>query len=165
MDKEIIVSLISNITTIIVGIITAIVAYKGSIRGAKEQIEHERQLLNATTEEQKVFAQMAIERFISNEIKMNFKQIFSKNLANSLNTLNQPFDSYINTAKSFSFEEFNKVKYELIKTKSNSIEKIIKIYDMFYLIERKNDISRYTHEEFKLLKEAYSICLLEYWEK
>jgi hypothetical protein len=165
LNDEIIVGLISNVTTILVGILTAVVAYKASVKGAKVQIEHERQLIEETLREQTEFATLAIERFISNEIKKNFKAIYSASFANSLVQLNEPFQSYLGKREEFSYEEFNKVKYELIKSKSTSIDNLIKIYDMFLLIDRKNDISQYTQNEYNLLKETYIMCLNEYWEK
>lgn len=163
MSTDVIVALISNGTTILVGVLAAFVGYKASVKGAKIQIEHERESLLEANEEHREFTKAAIETFVNNEIKKNFKEIYSEEIGNSLRDLDTPFRKTLNSHGRFSFNEFNNVKYELIKTKSDSISKILKIYEMFTLIEREIEIHNYTQKEYDLVREAYQICLNEYW--
>jgi hypothetical protein len=160
LNNDVIVSLISNVSTIGVGILTAVVAYKGSLRGAKEQIEHERKKLRDEAAEQRQFANLAIQKFLSYEIKKNFLVICTSRLSNSINILDEPFQFGLHP--SFTYTEFNNLKYDLIKYNSEEIEEIINIYEMFYLIELKGDIISLTQDEYTRFRKAYKTCLMKY---
>ncbi|MCE4093348.1 hypothetical protein LXM61_29975, partial [Priestia megaterium] len=62
----------------------------------------------------------------------------------------------------FSYHEYNQLKYELIKFESNEVEEIINIYDMFYLVERKQEFLAFSDEEYEAVKTAYFICEEKY---
>jgi hypothetical protein len=80
MNADIGVALISNGTTIAVGILTAVVAYKASVKGAKIQIEEQQKRFEEEVREQNEFAKTSIEKFIIHEIINNFIQIKNRHI-------------------------------------------------------------------------------------
>ncbi|MCQ9285301.1 hypothetical protein NQ129_26405 [Priestia aryabhattai] len=169
-------------TTIVTNVITAAVAYFGTIQGSKlqiksqqkttqQQIENDRQtaLLQIQTEQQRLdnaiteqnrFNQRAIKNFISHEIKDNFFKLGSMDLENRLKENSSPFQYSCNYK--YSYHEYNQLKYELIKFESDEVEEIINIYNMFYIMERKQDVLAFTDEEYASFKNSFFICVDKY---
>ncbi|MGE8082137.1 hypothetical protein [Peribacillus loiseleuriae] len=171
MDVSLINTLITSGVTLVVGAVGAIVAYKGTIKGAKVQIEsqqeqtdkqfvNEMKQLNETRKQQAEFTRKAIENFISNEIKDNFRKLNNSTLSASLTNNSIPFQHFLNYT--YKYEEFNSLKHELIKYESDEVKEIINIYDMFYLIERKQEIKDFSQTEYEAFQKAYNACLSKY---
>lgn len=153
-------TIIASGTTIAIGILTAVVAYKASIKGAAVQIQHEKEKLSQEAKKHSEYAKKAIERFIVHEVKSNFKKINSKLVISRLHEPTPFQHGFGNT--SFSYDEFNRVKYELVKFESEDIVEVIKIYDLFYLLELKQDIQYLTQKEYEEFKEVYRILETKY---
>mgnify|MGYP007039607215 CR=1 FL=1 len=110
--------------------------------------------------QQAEFTRKAIENFISNEIKSNFMRLNSSHLSAQIATNEKPFQYSLNYT--YTYDEFNNLKYELIKFESNEVKEIINIYDMFLLLERKQEITYFTQSEYNDFKAAFNICLSKY---
>lgn len=161
MNTDVTVAMISGATTIVVGVLTAFVAYKGSVKGATEQIEHAQENLNKEIARQNKFATAAIEKFVIHEVKKNFSRINNDTMKGNLKKFEQPFQ-HLYGDPSFDYSEFNRVKYDLIKFESDIVDEIINIYDVFYLIERKQDINKFTQNEYDSFKITFNMCLKKY---
>lgn len=160
MNIDLINGLVSSGVTLVVGAAGAVVAYYGTIKGAKIQIENEQKKLKEAEEQQAKFTREAIENFLHNEIKSNFMSLNTSHLSATLTNNTIPFQYFVGHA--YKYDEFNRLKYELIKFESDEVKEIISIYDMFYLIERKNEIQTFTQSEYDIFKKAYDICLSKY---
>ncbi|MGG0545408.1 hypothetical protein ABEY63_26415 [Priestia aryabhattai] len=182
MDASIVNNLITSGVTVGGGVITAVAAYKGTIEGSKlqiksqqkatqEQIESdtataiyqiktEQENLDKAIAEQKEFNKRAIKNFINYEIKDNFFKFSSVSLEERLKNNSYPFQFGCN--HEFSYHEYNQLKYELVKFESAEVEEIISIYNMFYLLERRQDIIAFTEEEYESFKQAFFICESKY---
>lgn len=163
MSENICIALISSITTICVGVLTAVVAYKSSVRGATIQINHANDKLKTEMEKQNNFAKSAVEKFITHEIKMNFAKISSKSrqdVIDSLKVSDKPFKhSY---GKKFDYTEYDRLKYDLIKYNSEIIDEVMSIYEIFFLLDLKEDFINFTQEEFDNFKKVYLMALEKY---
>lgn len=171
INVDLVNNIITSGVTLIVGAVGAIVAYKGTLKGAqmqieseqshaRMQIEHEQKQFEETQKQQAEFTRKAIENFISIEIKNNFKELNNTHLSARLTENEYPFQYFIGHI--YNYHEYNNLKYELIKYESEEVIEIINIYDMFYLIERKKDILNLTQSEYDEFKKAYHICLSKY---
>jgi hypothetical protein len=163
MDADLINGLVSSGVTLVVGAAGAIVAYYGTIKGAKIQIENEQKKLKEAEELQAIFTREAIENFLHHEIKSNY-MLLNRPLLTSLLTENTtPFQYNVGDDYKSTYDEFNRLKYELIKFESDEVKEIISIYDMFYLIERMRDIDKFNQSEYDQFKKAYDICEAKYY--
>lgn len=128
---------------------------------ATKQIEHAQENLKSEISKQNKFAKAAIEKFVIHEVKKNFALINNETVRGNLEVYKESFQLGYGK-KPFDYNEFNQVKYDLIKFESNIIDEIINIYDVFYLIDRKQDIKEFTQEEYNNFKEVFEICLNKY---
>lgn len=157
MDPNVQNTIISGIVTIIVGIITALAAYLGAIKGAKTQIEHEKNMLKKQQQEQSDFTKAAIQEFIMEEIKHNFNKVIENNTLSLRLKESTPIQYSHNLT--FKKDEFEKFKHELIKSKSDLVEKILFYYRVFSLLEEKSDLKMFEQYEFEDLKKALSMYI------
>lgn len=171
INAEILNSIITGATTLLVVVIGSVATYKGTIKGAKLQIENQEKQahqqyirdmnsLNESRKKQEVFQKNAIENFLSNEIKFNFEKIFDDNLAWELYRHDEPFN--YNFRRGFVFKEYDNFKYELIKSDSDHVKETVNIYDMFYSIERKMFLQRFTQIEYENFQKSYQVCIEKY---
>jgi hypothetical protein len=165
--------------SIVVGFLGAIIGagagFGGSIIGANLQINHERKRLREEeeerkkeVEEQRRLYEYAVENFLRNEIQDNFRSCFhygGKTMKNQLEynecKFQHDLSNYVSQCK---FDEYNKLKYELVKLEVSKVQEIIEIYDMFYLLRRKKDIGDFTQSEYERFKKSYITCYEEYYE-
>lgn len=149
--------------------------YFGSIGGAKLQIKEEKRKLREENEErkkeieeQRKLYEYAIDNFLRNEIKNNFVLCFGHgggNLLRSLEMSDQSFSSsFAATCTQCKFDEYNKLKYELVKLGGNKVQEIIDIYDMFYLVVSKRDLQNFFKEEYDQFKKTYKLCFEKYYK-
>ncbi|MDN4074319.1 hypothetical protein [Fictibacillus terranigra] len=163
MDIDLLNNIITNVVTLAVGTVGAIVGYKAAIKGAKMQIENEHKKLQEAVEEQAEFTKSAIENFIRTEIDHNFSQIKFDEFKYQLQENEAPFPYYFHNSEiDFTYEEFNSLKYEIIKFESPQAKELISIYDMFRLIERKQDVEFFTQLQYDEFKKTYFLCYFEY---
>ncbi|MCR8870522.1 hypothetical protein [Peribacillus frigoritolerans] len=162
---------VSNIITLAVGAVGAIATYYGTMNGAKMQIKNQQEQadkqfvnemkkLNQARKQQEEFTRKSIENFLSNEIKSNFNKINNISLSRDLTNNSMPFVYLMNYT--YKYDEYNSLKHELIKFESDEVKEIINIYDMFYLLERKQGVQGFTQTEYEALKKAYNVCLSKY---
>ena len=119
-------------------------------------------------EEQKKLYEYAIDNFLRNEIQDNFRSCFryrGKLIKDRLKSNEYKFShDFSDSVSQCKFDEYNKLKYELVKLEVGKVQEIIEIYDMFYLICRKKDIGDFTQSEYEQFKKAYILCFEEYYE-
>lgn len=169
------VDLWSMITGFVGAIGGAYFGYKGSIKGAKLQIDEERRKLREENEErkkemeeQRKLYEYAIDNFLRNEIKNNFVLCFGHgggNLIRSLEMSDQSFSyGFAITCSQCKFDEYNKLKYELVKLRGNKVQEIIDIYDMFYLVVSKHNLQHFFKPEYDQFKKTYKLCFEKYYK-
>ncbi|PHF64726.1 hypothetical protein [Priestia aryabhattai] len=167
MNVELLNAILTNGVALVVGATGAVVAYKGSVKGSMLQIEAERQKMIAEDDEKKKMYKEAIEKFLSNEIKTNFRILNPNGVNYMLDRLkdgrptqfifNRPSNGYL-------FNEYNNLKYELIKVGGEEAKETMAIYEIFYLVNRKKDMGDFTQEEYNQFKKGYNLCLKKYHE-
>ncbi|MES9757735.1 hypothetical protein ABWK29_14805 [Priestia megaterium] len=172
MDASIVNNIITSGVTVGVGILTAVVAYIGTIKGSKLQIEAQQETMKTQLQEERMkleeervrqaeFTKKAIERFLSYEIKNNFKLLNEGRYLNQFVYTQTVPTGYFNDNK-YSYEEYNKLKYDLIKFESSEVQEILDVYNMFYTIERKQTIGNFTENEYADFLHGLQICLAKY---
>ncbi|PGT75532.1 hypothetical protein [Priestia megaterium] len=170
-------------TTIATNVVTAAVAYFGTIKGSKLQIksqqvttqqqidsdrqtamlqlQNEQQNLDDAISKQNEFTRKAIKNFISHEIKSNLTELIKSGDTLKMITRNDfPFHYTVNP--SFKYDEYNNLKYELIKFESEEAEEIIGIYDMFQIIDRKRNFHDFNQFEYDRFKKYFDVCNSKY---
>ena len=162
MCVDITPDVIEGLTTVAVGLAGGWIGYRGSLEGAKKQIEHEQKLMAIKDAEQRDFATNVIRSFIVEEIRTNFTSFIGRanNLTDKLKEHDRPFDQEIVTY--FSFDEFEKGKYELIKSNDALVQEIIDIYRTFKILHRIRNLKELNHNEYKDFQRVYKICLEKY---
>ncbi|OYN65454.1 hypothetical protein [Bacillus safensis] len=172
MSNDIIIAIIGGAVTIIVGITTAVASYRGTIRGAKIQIQkNEEELEKKRTKEKKErdkrqeegtkYRVEIIENFIKHEIRENFLLIKNDAFENHyLNTSRSNLLTYFSFPETLKFSEFDKAKYELIKYESEIIREVLAIYDAFKMVTSvRGDIRKLSYDEYQMFKNGYRHCL------
>ena len=162
MSSDIIVAIISGAVTIIVGFAGGWFGYLGSIKGATKQIQHERDLILVGDRKQQDFAVSVIKSFLVEEIRTNFTSLIGRanGLTDRLRENDKPFDQDLVTY--FSFDEFEKGKYELIKSNDILVREIIDIYKTFKILHRVGNVKELNVNEYKDFQRVYRICLEKY---
>ncbi|WP_226678283.1 hypothetical protein [Mesobacillus jeotgali] len=141
MNTEIVVASISGIVTIVVGVISALAAYKGSIKGAQNQIEKaNKDSENAKKEEDKL-SRRFIESFLYDEIYTNL-EIIQSSVINAFkeqaeNTL---IGGYNLGKYDFKFDTYNEIRYQL--NKINSLEYVADIMSVYKCFRRINQVEK-----------------------
>ncbi|MDE0640815.1 hypothetical protein PWJ77_10055 [Bacillus sp. CNPSo 3703] len=166
MGQEIIIALIQGGVTLSVGALTAFVTYRAvrlqikkneeTFLKKREQQEKERTKVERESHD---YQKQIIERFIDFEIHDNFniiKRNYNRKLVFSTEKLREEeFDP-----TGLDFTEFDKIKYELIKYKSDTINEVIEIYDAFRLLMIYEGLCRkMPDDEFHKFKKGYEHCL------
>ena len=157
MHTEVQVAIISGITTLIVGIISACAAYIGSIKGAKTQIEHEKALLEKKEAEQRAFAESAIQQFIMREVHCNFNNII--NDKNMMVKLEEKVTNSFYHNKEFIYKKFERYKNYLIKSNTELVKRIFQYYDVFKLLEANNDFKLFTQKEYEYINNTVKLYI------
>lgn len=154
LHSDVQVALISGAVTVLVGIMTALFAYKGAVKGAKTQIEHEKYLLTKKQEEQKRFTESAIQSFIMKEVKYNFILVIDNEFL--MDRFSEASPKQYGHNLEFRHKEFERFKHELIKSKSSLVERVLLYYEVFDLLEDKVHLENLTQDEFEKAKKALS---------
>ncbi|WP_342495649.1 hypothetical protein MHB69_12900 [Bacillus sp. FSL K6-0994] len=172
MDQELTIALIQGAVTIIVGLMTAAATYIGvrfqikknevAFERKREKEDAERKLLE---QEDIDFRKKIIERFIDQEIKVNFREMKNDSFEKQVIYGNLDYASYSGnfSDRHFNFNEFEKVKYDLIKYKDEKLIEVIEIYDAFRLIVNYSGfVRRMNRDEFRRFRKGYQHCLNRY---
>ncbi|ASN05551.1 hypothetical protein [Virgibacillus necropolis] len=147
-------------------IITASAGFIGALIGgiitshsAKKQIQVESDRINSEKREAEQLNVKVVKTFLMNEIKYNIAV-----LQELEDAFKHEFDYYKRNSyifdKDFKFEEYNRVKYELIQHPSLTINTTVEIYQAFYLLNRKRDFNLYTENEYDFVKRIYRNSLI-----
>ncbi|MFP5180138.1 hypothetical protein PQS33_03635 [Bacillus altitudinis] len=172
MEQELKIAIIQGVVTIIVGLMTAVATYIGvRVQIKKNEVAFEKK----REEDEKVhrlleleainFRKKIIERFIDQEIKVNFMEMrneyFEKQLLHG-NSDHTSHSGNIHEAH-LDFTEFEKAKYELIKYNDETLIEVIEIYDAFRLIVNHYGwVKGMNSDEFRRFKKGYQHCLNRY---
>ncbi|WP_404452805.1 hypothetical protein LG329_01430 [Virgibacillus necropolis] len=147
-------------------IITASSGFIGALIGgiitshsAKKQIQVESDRINDEKKEAERLNVKVVKTFLMNEIKYNIALLQELEEAFRLEFNYYKENSYIFN-KEFKFEEYDRVKYELIKYPSLTINTTVEIYQAFYLLSRKRDFKSYTENEYDFVKRIYKNSLI-----
>jgi hypothetical protein len=154
MTEELAMVLISSAS----GLIGAIVGAIASYIGAGKQIKYQRDQLKKEQFEQLEIAIGIIARFLWREIDYNCEILDGK--AKMLSTdrfIKEYKEQFGLSSELIKFEEFNKVKYDLVKYKSGIVKDILDIYDKFYILSVRQDIKSLSDNEFKWVRDLYIV--------
>ncbi|USD81671.1 hypothetical protein M5E02_12810 [Bacillus safensis] len=171
MEQEILLALIQGGVTVLVGGMTAIATYTAvrvqikkneeTFQKKREQQENERK---QEEQESLDYQKQIIERFIDFEIHVNFN-IIKRNSSGDLITTTEKLREEYFDPTGLGFIEFDKIKYELIKYKSDTINEVIEIYDAFrLLIIYEGSCRKMPDDEFHRFKKGYEHCLNRFHE-
>jgi uncharacterized membrane protein YgaE (UPF0421/DUF939 family) len=145
------------------GIVGGIVAYII----AKVQIDHEKEVRETEKREEENFASSLVEIFLYDELKRNLDKI-SDNIINALKEQSEgnQKSEYRWGKKTFEYEVYNEIKFELIKYNNRTIRETINVYKrlkQFEEVQKINDLSKYDalkyYEEFNKWKNRLDVHL------
>ncbi|MGN8046051.1 hypothetical protein [Bacillus sp. 22190] len=167
MEKEVLIAVIGGGVTLLVGILAALTSYgvaRIQIKKSEEAFEkkREQEIIERKQLEQVEldYRKKIIERFIDFEICKNFKSIKHQRFEDALINGNSALDHIVFDESHLVFTEFNEVKYDLIKYKSDKITEVVEIYDAFRVISSNTGyVARMSSDEVEILKRGYQHCL------
>lgn len=120
---------------------------------------------NRKLNENMEYSEKIIKLFLIHEIKHNFekalggKKTFYERMSNETKPTQFGYDR-----ENIRLDEFNKVKYELIKYDNEIVHDIIELYYMFETLKGKRDINQFSQEEFQDIKDTYLKNLPKYFK-
>ncbi len=103
-------------------------------------------------------SEMIISTYLKYEIENNYAAIHASEIEQYIYEIeeNEIIEEGYEPQK-ISFEEFDKVKYELLKFNTSLIVATLKIYDKFYKFKNMNNYLDFEHEEIKEFFKYYKI--------
>ncbi|WP_336883813.1 hypothetical protein [Priestia koreensis] len=155
--------ILNIIVTAVVGLIStaigAIASYKGAkgqIEIQREAIEEQKEALAKKEEENMMFVRRMVEAFIIDEIESNYLKISSirEYLEKNYVDFKSNTTPQVTYRKDFQTEEFDRLKYDLIKFQSTLINKIKDFYHALFILEHKEQLNQITEQEFLFLRES-----------
>lgn len=157
MDVTIGAALLGLGGTLIGAYVGARFAYKGAIDAVTKQIEYQNKQSEREMIQQVHVAIGIIARFLWKEIEYNCEKLDGTNCYISKNIFsNDTPKQYGISNILLKFDEFEKVKFELLKYKSKTVKDIFDIYDKFYLLSIHRDIKELTIEEYNWVKTIFN---------
>lgn len=152
IENEILVAMLSAGAALIGALIGGAFSYSG----AKKQIEYQNDLLKKEKDERDAILTGIILLFLSNEIITNYEKI-DQSVRNRIKDPDSTKGTMLREFI-FTFEEYNKNKYKLLEFDGPRVVDIIEIYQMFYLLQRKNNFNDFTDKELANLKKGLLKC-------
>ena len=159
-EDTICITIITTLSTLLGGILGfggAIISgkwsYKGAIDAVTRQINSKHEEEQKEREENGRVADAILEHFVRHEITANYKHHDDGTFISRLK-MDKP-SKYGYSPKFLEFEEFNKIKYELIKYSTSSAKEVLDIYKMFSIFERHSDIQSFNQNDFEKVREIF----------
>ncbi|WP_024834759.1 hypothetical protein [Ruminiclostridium josui] len=155
----------AGLTGALVGFIGAIVSghiggkwsYKGAMDAVTREITEERNRLKEQKKENKILAEFFINSFLIQEIERNYTQIDDR-LMMALNSGLKQGPPNLNWSYKFYFDEYDKVKYDLVKFNAEIINDYSYIYKLFAILANKRNYYDLTENERKFVAKALRKC-------
>lgn len=144
---------LSLVITSAIGLLGAVIGGMITARATKKQIEEEREQYKREKKESQQLNVKIVRTFLMNEINHNVSELQS--LSHALSNDHSYFNNSYTFNKKFRFDEFDKVKYELLKYPSLTIKTTIELYQAFYLLDRKRDFKEYNKEEYDFIRKIH----------
>ncbi|ALV02362.1 hypothetical protein BAMY_13815 [Bacillus amyloliquefaciens] len=144
MSTDIIVAIINGLVTILVGIITARVAYLGSMRGAKLQIEKANADAERVKKEEEELAKKFIKSFLYKEITENIKKISPQQIRSIRERAEDKLSvsTYLKIKPELSFETYNEVRHTLNKINDVLfVAEVLRIYKCFKILKDNDKLN------------------------
>lgn len=160
------IALLSAVVGALIGFIGAIVSgyiggkwsYKGAMDAITKEIMEERNMIEERRKENKILAKFFIDSFLKQEIEKNFKQVSSNERLMVHLSAGVKGGLKKEWSYKFCFDEYDKIKYDLVKFNSEIIEDIACIYKLFTILENKNSNYDLTEYERKFIPTALKKC-------
>lgn len=111
------------------------------------------------------YAKAIIDTFVSLEIENNFIALNAFEISWAQEKINHlTFDEYIRenikdnyyyNHEQLQVSEFDKIKYDLIKYKSDDVKQVIELYEMFNILKKKDNIADLNLNEYHRVRHIY----------
>lgn len=133
-------------------------SYKGAMDAVSKQIQNQTALLKAEEIKNGEVALKIITKLLWNEIDYNCRMFDGKNKSFSTDWLlrGKPTQYGYGTMK-FVFEDYNQIKYELLKYNSEIVQDVIEVYNKMFLLSTHQDFNELSQEEFNRVKNLYEL--------
>ena len=158
---------VRNVEIVIVGIITVIAtllgacvgarySYKGAMDAVTKQMQFQLNLLKDEEVKNNKIACEIITKLLWNEIEYNCRMFdgVSKSISTDWFLREKPTQYSYGNYK-FVFDDYNGIKYELLKYNSGIVQDVIEIYYKLFLLNAHKDLNELSQEEFERVKNLY----------
>lgn len=150
------ISIISAVISAASGIIGALIGGRAAYKAAERQIEEQRLIRKQEILEKAEVTRKVITKFLWHEINKNMELLNYPTgwVWPRLGENSKPFQHGYNSI--LVLNEYNKVKYDLLKYDQSLVKDVLDIYDMFTIINTHEDINKFSEVDFEGLKELPS---------
>lgn len=157
-------AMINSIISTSAAIVGALLGYIGAIRGAKLQIKESQKKM--TEEEKQGFANTAriIGHFLEHEIEYNLKVISSTPGFYEALFQNEPPNYQLNTYGKLKFDEFDRIKYDILKyypfpTVCKEFDYALDTYHMFQFLNKASNMKQLSKKKYDFIGYAFMNAL------
>ncbi|MEK3771083.1 hypothetical protein MKY14_21305 [Paenibacillus sp. FSL R5-0887] len=143
---------INSMTSVVSALVGALFGYRGAIKGSILQIQQSQQKEKEEREERQKNMVRSIFHLLSFEIEQNFSHLSFTSLMKILESEGR-VDYLLNTKGKMKFEEYNSIKYEMMKQMDDEyVMRTITTYHFFYTLNKCDNILNLTESEYALIK-------------
>lgn len=123
---------------------------------ARQQVKSAERRFYITERQDQERVEGIVYTFLIEEIRENYKIIAQDEKMNKmfLKGHDLPFEHEINFVN-FIFDEFNNIKYELVKYEQPIIWEALNFYRMFRILDRSRDIAWIRHSDYQFIQATY----------
>lgn len=135
--------------------IGGVLAYRGSIQGAKRQIEEQSKRIEDEKVKKEKLSIKIITTFLLQEIRHNYLLIYNSPKLHPKIIENITIFQYAYSQFDFKFDEYNQIKYDLLEFENEFVSEIISFYTYISIIKTKTDFKQILEADYEGFREAY----------
>ncbi|WP_227766428.1 hypothetical protein [Zhaonella formicivorans] len=132
----------------VAGLAGALLGSFASYKVVEKLLVEQRNLVKTEQEKRDELAIKIVTKYLWHEIDYNRAMLEDKDQALSAIFQGKEKPKQYSYQTNFKFEEYNKVKYELLKYNSSIIKDIFDLYDIFLTLYKYNDLRELSREEY-----------------
>lgn len=132
-------------------------SYKAAMDSVTAQIKYQNELLDKERKNKEQLAVKIIAKFLWYEIDYNCETLDGNNKIFSTNRFLKNRPEQLSYERVFKFDDYSKIKYQLLNYNSETVNKVIDLYNKLFILKNHNDLDQLTQKEFEEVKTLYKV--------
>lgn len=156
--ENIIIGVITLLATLIGAWVGSKYSYRGAMDAVSKQIQYQKDLLIAEEVKNNERAARIVTKLLWTEIEYNCRTFDNVNKSfSTVYFLKDKVSQYSYGNFIFIFDDYNTVKFELLKYNSKIVQDVIEIYYKMFSLNTHKDLNELNQEEFDRVKTLYEL--------